>query len=283
MDKIVQVSVGVGNVSSREARRILAVAGSPDAKAGPIYYFKLVDGSLELENLRGVLRDSAVNWWEQVDYTYTESELSAAPLIYPELRRPETGDGGTSYGTKFDLSDACPVCGTGARQIGPLRLKASEIPRTGQLFQTLDHEYLFAPQACEHLASFSGIELRQTVDADTEESLPWFQLIATHVLPPMSKATTGLKSTVGCKECRRDGYFHKSREPLLITYDDAQIDLEKIPDAALTFEHFGWSGLREPLAESHFASPLLLIKPAVIAALRAARVRLLQFYPVAVR
>ena len=37
---------------------------------------------------------------------------------------------GENYGTAYDDSSACPICGSGARQLSPLKLSKSKMPRT---------------------------------------------------------------------------------------------------------------------------------------------------------
>jgi hypothetical protein len=53
-----------------------------------------------------------------------------------------------------------------------------------------------------------------------------------------------------------------------------------LPDVAATWELFGNSGLRTPLQKSHFAQPLLLVRPRVMHILRSAGARHIAFDPV---
>ena len=203
--------------------------------------------------------------------------------MLPILRRTDQGVGGPSEGTEYDLAEACPRCGVGARQLGPLRLKGSEIrSKKGRAFPTAHGEWLFGEDAANELSGFSGLELRQALDVVSGHPLAWFQAIAEHELPPMASGRTGMKG-FGCPRCHRGGYFHKVGEPPLFVYDRAELDVGKVPDVSHTFEHLGWSRVVEPFKQSWFAQPQLVLKPAVAKAMREAKVRQLQFYPVTIR
>lgn len=285
MKKIVSVSFGVRERTKAEVRRILTAAGHEDAEHPdfPLYGFDFEAPAPELEELRAVLAEIGVTWSEQIDHLYTDKEIEQATLVLPILRRADQGVGGPSEGTEYDLADACPKCWVGARQLGPLKLKGYEIrSKKGKAFPTAHGEWLFAEDAASQLSGFTGLELRQAVDVASGHPLPWFQAIAEHELPPMAPGTAGIKG-FGCLRCRRGRYFHKGDEPPLLVYDGADIDVEKVPDVSHTFEHFGYSHVVEPLKQSWFMQPQLLLKPAVAKAMREAKVRQLQFYPVTIR
>jgi hypothetical protein len=279
---VVRIFFGLRGRDRQDVRRILAAAGRQDSEDPkfPLYSFDFDAQAPQLDELRSALAERRIDWDEHVDYRFSDREIEEATLVYPELRRAGQGMGGPSYGTRFDLSSACPTCGTGARQLGPLKLKGYEIRAKGGAVPTLDHDWLFAEPVAARLGSFTGIELRQVEDVVSGERLPWFQALAEHELPPMHSETTGLVREAPCTKCGRDGYFHTAKEPLLIVYDGATVDPGRIPDVSCTFEHFGNSVLREPIDESHFGWALFVIKPAVAKALRDAKVRQLRFYPV---
>ena len=263
--------------SLKEVRRILSAAGREQAETPdfPLYSFDFVDGSAELEALRAALRDLGIEWSEQFDHRYTDREILQAPLVLPILRRAPQGD---PRFLDFDVSVACPRCGAGARQVGPIRFKGYEIRAKGGAFPMANGYWLFSETVVESLARFSGIELRQAEDLRSRQLLPWFQAIATHELPPMHPDSTGFTG-FGCPRCARGGYFHRSEEPPMIVYDGAAVDVAGVPDVSATFEHLGWSRPEDLF----FAQPSLIFKSRVVKALREAKVRLLQFYPVTVR
>lgn len=188
--------------------------------------------------------------------------------------------GGPSEGTEYDVSHACPRCGVGARQDGPLKLKGYEIrsPK-GKLIPTAHGEWLFAEEVADRLSAFSGLELRQAIDVISGKPLPWFQALADYELPPKAPATTGIKG-FGCPRCGRGGHFHDGHVPPLFVYDRSALNLSDVPDMSHTFEHFRWGTITERL---WLAQPHLIIKPEVVTALREAKVRHLRFYPVTIR
>jgi hypothetical protein len=279
---IVRISFGVRGRSQRDVRRILLAAGRPDAEDPdfPLYSFEFDVRAGGLAELRAVLAEMGVKWSEHVDHRYTDREIQQAELVLPILRRADQGMGGPSEGTAYDVSEACPRCGVGARQVGPLKLKGYEIrsPK-GKLFPTAHGEWLFAEEVANRLSTFSGLELRQAVDVISGKPLPWYQALAEYELPPKARTTVGVKG-FGCPHCGRGGHFHDGQVPPLFVYDRSHLNITDVPDASHTFEHFRWGTVKEPLDESCFAQPHLIIKPAVVTALREAKVRQLQFYPV---
>jgi len=106
-------------------------------------------------------------------------------------------------------------------------------------------------------------------------------MIPLYELPRMAPATVGIVKEHGpapCPLCRRDGFFFKNK-PVTIRYE---LDLDDVPDVSHTYEYFGLSVLREPLAKSHFAQPLPIVRGSVYARLTAAGARDVAGYPVEV-
>lgn len=106
-------------------------------------------------------------------------------------------------------------------------MKASDIPKKPDVFQTLEHKYFVSDRVRDEL----------------EES-----------------GVTGAE---------------------LLRYTFGPVDLEKVPDLASTWEHFGLSKLAEPFDESVFAQPLLLVKPVVVELLQKLKVCQVEFVPIA--
>jgi hypothetical protein len=130
-------------------------------------------------------------------------------------------------------------------------------------------------------ANISGLELRITQSNKAPIDLPWAQLIGEKELPPMAPPSKGIEREGQCPQCGQDGYFH-SPQPVEIEYSISQFTLDDLPDVVHTYEHFGNSVLREPFKDSHFAQPLLLVKPKVFKVLRQQKVRGLAFVPVSI-
>jgi hypothetical protein len=242
---------------------------------------RLYENDPQLQHLRAALSDMGIKWSERRELIFTDAELEAYPLLWLSVGTAPRGYGGPTYGTEYDLSQACPQCGTGAIQITPLRLNRTEIPRRGAIFQTLDREKLVSPKLAQLLnhAEFRGLKLRRAQSHSGGKDLPWVQLISDVELPPMSASSKGILREGPCPHCWRDGYFH-SQQPIELEYSSRQVDVNALPDIVHTYEHFGNSVLREPFKNSHFAQPLLLIKPRVFRFFRQQKVRELEFVPV---
>ena len=76
------------------------------------------------------------------------------------MRTAERAHPGPRCGTRYDLSNACPLCGTGAIQVSPLFLNPAGVPGKGHIFQTVDHEKLVSLQLAQALAQagIRGVE-----------------------------------------------------------------------------------------------------------------------------
>ncbi len=254
---------------------------------GNNYGVTLDSGDPRLQQLRHGLKElekSGFIWSERQDEVYSDQELVTFPAIWLSVNRAPQGNGGPTYGTTYDLSKACPVCGTGAVQTSPLVLKASElkVPKSRDVFETLDGEIMISPRVAEAFkkASVSGVDLRLAVSHRDRSRLPWFQILPTHGMPRMAETSAGIEREKPCPRCGRDGYFGSAYLPMRIRYRACEVTLDKVPDFARTWECFGNSALREPFHESGFATPLLVVKPKVFRLLRELKVRGLRFLPV---
>jgi rRNA maturation protein Nop10 len=254
--------------------------------AGPsftsYYGVTLGENDPRLQRLRAALSSEGIDWSERREYVYTTAELEAAPLLWFVVRTAERGSLGPKYGTEYDLSQACPLCGTGAVQISPLRLNPSEIPRKGAIFQTFDHEKLVSPELAQVItnAGVTGLTLRTAQSYRDGTDLPWVQLVSSVELPPMSSESKGIIRDDICPHCGRNGYFNSAHEPTEIKYSSTQVVLDELPDVVHTYEYFGYSKIRVPFKTSYLAHPLLLVKPKVFKLFRQQKVRGLEFVPV---
>lgn len=272
----------------RQAQELFRRIGREDlarAPKRPFGYTFVFESVAKLEEFYANAR--ALGFGEDLGFArrerlYTKPELQAAPLLCLIVRTAPKGLGGPSCGTQYDLSQACPMCGTGAIQTSPLILKASEVPKKGIIFQTMHSEILVALTFAKVLkeARLSGLEFRQAQSFRERKPLPWLQLLAKQELPPMAPATRGILRERPCPHCRRDGYFHSADEPIEIMYRCSDVDLDALPDVVQTYERFGNSAITKPFKDSNFASPLLLVKPRVFSIFEQHKVRGVEFVPV---
>jgi hypothetical protein len=296
------VSFNEGRDKYRQVRQLLESIDCLDGLAGEdrflcgLYQRTFDADDVRLEQLRATLRSEGIEWSEREDRIYTDAELRSYPLLCIGVARKPIESGGPEYGTTYDLSEACPQCGTGAVQTSPLMLRRAELPRNGLVCETCRGQVLVATKVADVLkgTSVSGLELRQARSCRDKEPLPWWQMMAPFVMPRVSSRSESLIRDTeplfnkddpkwGCPICERDMYATKTGLPLDIVYERSQADPDDLPDAVQTWECFGRSVLRddpERCLQVGFAEPLLLVKPKVFDVLRKLKVREASFVPV---
>jgi hypothetical protein len=224
--------------------------------------------------------DVSDNPWRE-ERLYTDRELAAFPLLLIQVPRAFCGDGGPRHGTQYDFSAGCRLCGAGARQTSPLYLRRGDPPKKRDIFVTYGGESLVSVRVAAALEaeSVSGLELRQAVSHKDGEPLPWWQMIASHEMPPVSPFSSGFSRERRCIMCKRDGHYGSAREPTELAYDRT-VRLDELPDVVRTWECMAVSGLGEPLKNSRIAQPLLLVKPRVFRIFRQIGAKPMAFSPV---
>jgi len=266
----IQATVALDPGQESAARRLFERIGRGDLvrPSYPVPYSFALASEAEIEALVQAWKalglgtpEPFVRW----DRAYSEAELLAAPLLHLVVTRPEKGSGGPKYGTEYDLSAACSTCGSGARQTSRLAVKPGELAKDGSIAQTLTREILVSEELARRLegAGVSGVELRPVESIQPGRSSPWIQLLASTTMPPFSPETEGIVRERPCEVCGRDGHFQTAKRPERIRYRAADVDVDALPDIVRTWELFGNSVLRQPLSASHFAYPLILVKPRV--------------------
>ena len=177
-----------------------------------------------LASLRKALSEAGVKWSERVSHDYLVYELKQFPLLGLTVNRRSIDGGGPSDGTDYDLTSACPACGTGAVQTSPVLLRRAEVPGKGDLVQTHVWHLLISERLAEVFRerAVSGIELRQALLRRTRAPLPWWQILCSHTMPRAGPRTLGLLHDIspgwGCTVCNRDMYAESTEQPLVLVY-----------------------------------------------------------------
>ncbi len=186
--------------------------------------------------------------------------------------------GGPHHGTEYSLEHACSRCGTGAEQIGPLRLGGFRPPRA-QMFTTLDSEMLVQRELADRLRAGGIDALSAVVDSRSGQPLDLFHLRPVATLPAFAPESSGITRERPCPVCGRDGYYAIPHVPYRLEYPALDPAL-RAKDVVATYERFGTSVLRLPFKDSVFAAPLFIVSDRLRSLLSAAKVRNLRFDPV---
>lgn len=167
---------------------------------------------------------------------------------------------GPQDGGKYDLTNACPVCGTGARRIDPIKLPSSKLKDRVSI--TLKHEVVIPPRLIPTIKTAAPQCLREIRDEKTGGATAFFELVPETTLPSWEASTTGWSRSEmdpPCPNCKRDGFFNIPKVPLNLNYD------KPIPAfwVAATWEHFGKSRLQSDFKKSLFAVPFLVVEESI--------------------
>jgi hypothetical protein len=265
---------------------------APKWQRHPFYGFQIDEGDPRLQVAIEALQRRGQSFTLTRTAEYSNNDLSVAPVLVLDIDRAPKGD--PQRYTKYDNSTGCSHCGTGARQIGPLRIVHRDLPKESLVCQTLTGEILFRQALLERLEAVVEMrsDLREMQDVRTGADLDWRQLLPRVVLPKLSSETKGLVRHKPCAVCDRDGYFGTNAvpfEPALRTSDFESStawprNINQLPpDITCTHEHFGNSSLDRQQDPGHvvrFAQPQIVISNRMMRVLVESRVRGIRYTPI---
>lgn len=186
------------------------------------------------------------------------------PLAYCLVQKKgSAGETGPRFGTQYDLTDACPRCGTGAKQISPLDVRPSDFAKTRHIVTTYCDEVLFSKALADFLLIRISCkrQLRQVRDRRTKKPLSWWQVLPTYTLPRWHSKTRGYEIAEGwqCPICKQDGYSGEVGRRFQLVYKSSQLP-DRFPHFAATWERIGAS-VRTPRPGRiiGYANPLILV------------------------
>lgn len=238
----------------------------------------------------------------------------SAPFYVLTFDLAARGDTGPSFGTFYDMINACHACGTGARQIGPLRIQRRALPAKRRMAQSYQFDLMIADSLADELieAGLNSVNLRPVHDVKTDTPLPWKQIYPAIIFPAFLGQSSGYtlsdhRKERQCRHCRRDGYYNIPNVPFHPVYDESQIDdllasmvepkkrairVEEL-DAAVTWECFGTSVKPGTKYERHspryddvvywgLAKPQILVNRKIAGALKASGKRAARLEPVTI-
>ncbi|MDI1446343.1 hypothetical protein [Polyangium sp. 6x1] len=228
----------------------------------------LDDSDARLPRLLELFKQHGVEWSEYRRDRYTDDEIQAARLIVMDASDLMSGIfAGPRVGTQYDMSEACKLCGAGARQTSAMvvdgeRLQVLEGKRaTTTWYNDILVEEKLAGALAESGAT--GLSFRGVFAAFEKRGhfqLPWRQLCATHTLPPMSPRSTGTKLSQPCP-CGRSCFGTFWEVPPRLAYRAS--DLADARDVNVTWEWFGSVNFNGDVYDSVLAYPWFLVTPKV--------------------
>lgn len=248
----------------------------------------LPEGDERIPKLIEMLKQHGQKPLEGAFDRYTNEELDNARLLVLRVSFTCQVDGGSAFGTTYDLLGACPHCGAGARQTSAMFLNGwdDQVRRTlegHRAAQTTRDELLIEERIAEdlHALGLSGLLLHQVyaVMPDKRQfKLPWKQLSASHILPRMAPQTEGVGPYLPCEACPRGGYWTGS--PTRVAY--RRQDLEGACDVNLSWEGQHGGEVHEDPRKNKIPVPLVLVTPRVMQVFRAAGITEFEWFPIRV-
>ncbi|MRG90901.1 hypothetical protein [Polyangium spumosum] len=228
-----------------------------------------------------------VGWFEWRYDRFTDDELEAARLIVMDATVLLDGIfAGPRVGTKYDMSEACKLCGAGARQTSAMVVdgESLHILEGKRAMHTCYNDILVDEKLAGALADSgaTGISFRGVFAAFEKRGhfqLPWRQLCATHTLPRISPRSTGIEPYKSCS-CGRSSFTTPAKLPTRLVYRTA--DIADTRDINVTWEWFGEVKFKGDVSESVLPYPLFLVTPKVWRIFRDAGVTGFDWLPIRV-
>lgn len=235
--------------------------------------------------LRQLLEQYGESGLEIHEDVFSEHELDSARLLVVQPNRECEIDGGVEWGMTYDLSAACPACGTGASQTSAAFVDGDQLAELeGNRAGATWHSHLLVDDGiAADLTALgpTGLFFRSVyaVMPDKRQvKLRWKQLCANRTLPRMSVRTTGLERERPCEVCGRNGYCGTWKEPRRIVYRAS--DLACADDVNMSWENSGFAILKPDLRESLLSCPWMLVTPKVRRVFRDAGVTSFDWLPI---
>lgn len=203
-------------------------------------WIKLDKGDPRIAKLQELLEqhDIKADFYDYPEYSSEDLETARLLRMYPDINQ-NVGTG-YQYGTKYDLSQACPNCNAGARQTSALYIGGSDVGlvRKHRAIGTHIGDVLVDGGMAKKLkdAGVTGIsfgEVRVRLKNKKWSLVAREQILIEHTMPPMRGAAAEQDPEFLCKVCQRGGCM-RIPEP---TYHAK--DLEGMQDFNLTWEWFG--------------------------------------------
>lgn len=218
-------------------------------------------------------------------YEFTEEERQSAPLLFMDNEENESVMAGAVEGTTYDLTNACPTCGMGARQTSPLYIFHEALPelRKHRAIGSEEGEILVNRSIAKKLRDngVTGIASFGDVYARTENGgrslVARKQIFVDHTLPP-AVSKSPLERVNACRTCHRGTAKALLPKPHRTIYRPQ--DLADIRDMNLSWEWYGQYEIEPNPPKLHLPAPRTLVTPKVMNIFREAGVTTFEWTPI---
>jgi hypothetical protein len=213
---------------------------------------------------------------------YSEEDRQQARLLWVRVDPAYLVGGGPREGTKYDLTNACSHCETGAKQTSVLYVDHDEqklIRKHRVVVSTSDRTILVDGGMRKKLvdAGISGIsfgDVRARHENKKWSAVARDQILVEHVMPPMRGPLRAEDEKYLCKVCRRGGRISSPEIPY------CEEDLVGMQDFNLTWEWFGEFQTPDYKFGPCRSHPLMLVTPKVMNIFNKAGVKAFDWIPV---
>ena len=218
-------------------------------------------------------------------YEFTEEERQAAPLLVMDRDANENVVAGAIEGTKYDLTTACPQCGSGARQASPLYIFYE------QLQMVRKHRAIGSSRGAilvdggmvkklrdNNVTGIAGFgEVYARMKKGGRSLVAREQIFMNHTLPPEAPSAQLDRSTA-CPLCRRAGMKGVGGPPWRTVY--RRQDLSDIRDFNQSWEWYGEFKKPDDPRKLRVPRPVTLVTPKVMNIFREAGVTTFEWTPI---
>jgi hypothetical protein len=248
-------------------------------------YIKLDETDERVPKVLALLQQYGVEAHTSTYDEYSEEDRQNARLLWMTPAVDADVFAGPQYGTEYDMTNACPNCGTGAKQTSVLYIGKDDITtvRKHRAVQTYTDEILVDGGLRKKLvdAGITGIsfgDVRARHESGKWSMVARDQILIEHVLPPMHGEFRGQDEQNRCKVCRRGGRGGSPEKPYRAE------DLIGMCDFNVSWEWFGefWSENKEKKRHLRLSRPRILVTPKAMNIFREAGVKSLEWTPVGI-
>jgi hypothetical protein len=246
-------------------------------------HVKLEEHDQRVAKLLAQLKQYGVEFDSHTYTEYSEEDCQNARLLWMSPDVNIRIHAGFSLGTKYDMTNACPNCETGAKQTSPLYMKHKDMAklRKHRAIASLWKHILVDGGMRKKLidAGITGIsfgDVRARHENGKWSEVARDQILIEHTMPPMRGELTEKDEQYLCKVCRRGGRITWPPKPY------REEDLVGMRDFNLTWEWFGEFRTADHRFGILRSNPDVLVTPKVMNIFREAGVKTFDWRPVAI-